>query len=887
MPLKKKSLMLGAALLLGGLSLSSAGAAGLSPTLLERAKRGDQTKVGVIVRFQFGNDARGRAQLKNLRSQLNGRLDQLGSAAGFLASAIKSGQATSLWLDQSIFLPLTPVQARALAALPFVTDVFENFKVQIPKPQRAVALSASAAAAGEPWHLAKIGAPQAWAAGFKGQGIKIGHLDSGIDPNHPQLQGKIAAFAEFDAEGNRVNSQPHDSADHGTHTAGLLVGDTVGVAPSAKIISALVLPNNEGTFAEVIAGMQYVLDPDNNADTDDGADVVNMSLGIPGTYDEFIVPLENMLKANVVPVFAIGNFGPASASTGSPGNLPDAIGVGAVDQSGNVASFSSRGPVAWSGKINGVFVKPDIAAPGVDITSSIPGGKYGAKSGSSQASPITAGAVAVMLSAKPGSSVDSIKNALYTSASNAGSKNNNVGFGLISLPGALGKLGVSVSAPAPAPKPTPAPAPAPTPTPTPTPKPTPAPTPTPPPTPAPTPTPTPKPTPAPTPTPAPKPTPTPPPATNKTPTGPAGYELCALEGQKCNFSGQRLAAFGTEGQYLTGTGTDGFNCTVAEWGRDPAVGKFKGCFIKPVPGSSVPAPKPTPAPTPAPKPTPAPTAGKPRVLLVDDDMGVGADVTGALRDALKSNAVSGGAFVWNVQSQGPAPLSEMQKADIVIWASGEQYQNTITPADQNTLRQYLSGGGRLLVTGQDIGYDIGEGDFYRSVLKSRLVADSSGTAKFVTSGPFGNTAYTLNAAGSAQNQVYPDVIADLGGSATVASWGSANANAGTISAQSIKVDPNRGRAAQKQQDPRGLVEQLAGKIIGTALGQIFGTSGQQASQPARGGRVSAQSAGENAGAIVANDAGRYRTVNMGFGLEGLTPGSRNALVKTAFDWLMR
>lgn len=875
MPLKKKSLMLGAALLLGGLSLSSAGAAGLSPTLLERAKRGDQTKVGVIVRFQFGNDARGQAQLKNLRAQLNGRLNQLGSSAGFLASAIKSGQATSLWLDQSIYLPLTPVQARALAALPFVTDVFENFKVQIPKPQRAVALSASAAAAGTPWHLDKIGAPQAWAAGFKGQGIKIGHLDSGVDPNHPQLAGKIAAFAEFDAEGNRKGGSARDSTDHGTHTAGLLVGDTVGVAPSARIISALVLPGNEGTFAQVIAGMQYVLDPDNNADTDDGADVVNMSLGIPGTYDEFIVPVQNMLKAGVVPVFAIGNFGPASSSTGSPGNLPDAVGVGAVDQNGNVASFSSRGPVAWSGRINGVFTKPDIAAPGQEITSAIPGGKYGAKSGSSQASPIAAGAVAVLLSAKPGSSVDAVKNALYTSASNAGSKNNNVGFGLISVPGALGKLGVSVSAPAPAPKPTPAP--------TPTPTPPPAPTPTPKPTPAPTPTPTPPPTPKPTPTPAP--TPTPPPA-NRTPTGPAGYDLCALEGQKCNFSGQRLAAFGTEGQYLTGTGTDGFNCTVAEWGRDPAPGKFKGCFIKPVPGSSVPAPRSTPAPAPVPSPQPAPSAGKPRVLLIDDDMGAGVDVTNALRDALKANAASGGAFVWNVQSQGPAPLSEMQKADIVVWASGEQYQNTITAADQNTLRQYLSGGGRLLVTGQDIGYDIGEGDFYRSVLKTRLVADSSGTPKFVTSGPFGNTAYTLNVAGSAQNQVYPDVIADLGGSATVASWGSANANAGTITAQSIKVDPNRGRAAQKQQDPRGLVEQLAGRIVGAALGQIFGGS-QQASQPPRGGRVSAQSAGENAGAIVVNDAGRYRTVNMGFGLEGLTPGSRSGLIKTAFDWLMR
>ena len=830
---RRKSLMLGAALLLGGLSLSTAGAAGLSPTLLERAKRGDQSKVGVIVRFQFGNDARGRAQLKNLRAQLSGRLAQLGSSAGFLAQAIKNGQATSLWLDQSIYLPLTPVQARALAALPFVTDVFENFKVQIPKPQRAVALSASAAAAGEPWHLAKIGAPQAWAAGFKGQGIKIGHLDSGIDPSHPQLNGKLAAFAEFNAEGDRVNSQPHDSTDHGTHTAGLLVGDTVGVAPSAKVISALVLPNNEGTFAQVIAGMQYVLDPDNNADTDDGADVVNMSLGIPGTYDEFIVPVQNMLKAGVVPVFAIGNFGPASSSTGSPGNLPDAVGVGAVDQNGNVSSFSSRGPVAWTGKINGVFTKPDIAAPGQDITSAIPGGKYGAKSGSSQASPIAAGAVALLLSAKPGSSVDAIKNALYTSASNAGNKNNNVGYGLISVPGALGKLGVNAGAPAPAPQPAPAPTPAPAP------KPTPAP--------APAPQPTPAPPPAPAPTPAPKPTPAPtPPPNTAAPTGPAGYELCALEGQKCNFSGQRQAAFGTDGKYLTGTGTDGFNCTVAEWGRDPAPGIRKGCFIKPVPGTSAPAPKPAPAPAPAPAPTPAPSAGKPRVLLVDDDMGQGADVTGALRDAIKANAASGGAFVWNTQSQGAVPLSEMQKADIVIWATGEQYQNTITASDQNTLRQYLAAGGRLLVTGQDIGYDIGESDFYRSVLKTRLVADSSGTPKFVTRGPFGNTAYTLNASGSAGNQFYPDVIADLGGSTTVASWGSANANAGTITAQSIRVDPNKGRAAQKQQDPRGLVEQIAGRIIGTALGQIFGNSGQQARPHAAAGsapRVRARTPG--------------------------------------------
>ncbi|PIG98680.1 S8 family peptidase [Deinococcus sp. UR1] len=841
---KRNLMMLGAALTLGGLSQADAGR--LSPTLLARAQKGDQTKVGVIVRFNLPNDERGRAQFKNLRAQLNTIVAQLGSAAGILGSA-NVKQATNLWLDQSIFLPLSPVEARRMAQLPFVSDVFENFKVQIPKPQRAVALSAAAAAPGEAWHLAKIGAPQAWAAGFKGQGVRIGHLDSGIDASHPQLNGKVAAFAEFNGEGERVNgAATRDTTNHGTHTAGLLVGDTVGVAPSAKVISALVLPNNEGTFAQVIAGMQYVLDPDNNADTDDGADIVNMSLGIPGTFDEFIVPVQNMIKAGVVPMFAIGNFGPTSASTGSPGNLPDAIGVGAVDRNGQVASFSSRGPVNWNSTIKGVFVKPDIAAPGVEITSAFPNGQYGALSGSSQASPIAAGAAALLLSAKPGTNVDGIKNALYTSASNAGSKNNNTGFGLISVPGALGKLGVNAGAPAPAPTPAPAPAPTPTPTPTPTPPP------------------------APTPTPAPAPA----------PTGPAGYTLCALEGSKCDFSGQKDAAFGTAGKYLTGVGTDGFNCTVAEWGRDPAPGLKKGCFIKDRPGSGA-----APAPAPAPTPAPAPSAGKkPRVLLVDDDMGQGPDVTAALRDAIKANAVSGGAFVWNTQSQGAVPLSEMKRADIVVWATGEQYQNTITAADQNTLRQYVAGGGNLLITGQDIGYDIGTSAFYTGTLKARFVADSSGNTKFVTGGAFGSTAFTLNAQGSAANQYYPDVIADLGGSATVASWGTANATAGTITAQSIRVDPNRTRAAQKVQDPRGLVERLAANILGGVLNQILGGNTQSAQNRPR---VSAQSAGENAGAIVANDAGSYRTVTMGFGLEGLTPNSRNILMKTSFDWLMK
>lgn len=816
--------VLGAALALGSATQASAGT--LSPTLLQRARAGDQTQVGVIVRFNVANTPQGRALFKDLRVQLSGQLSKLGPTAGFLQSALNSGRATQLWLDQSIYVPLTPVQARAISLLPFVSEVFENFKVQIPK---AVALSDSSSPAGTPWYLDKIGAPQAWAAGFKGQNIRIGHLDSGIDASHPDLAGKVAAFAEFNAAGDRVqNAQPHDTTDHGTHTAGLLVGSKTGVAPDAKVISALVLPNNEGTFAQVIAGMQYVLDPDNNADTNDGANVVNMSLGIPGTFDEFIVPVQNMLKAGVVPVFAIGNFGPNSATTGSPGNLPDAIGVGAVGQDGQVASFSSRGPVAWQGKINGVFVKPDIAAPGVEITSTYPGGKYGAKSGSSQASPIAAGAVALLLSAKPGTGVDAIKNALYTSASNASAKNNNTGYGLISVPGALGKLGVSVGGSGSGTTPTPTPTPA------------------------------------------------------AQPTGPDGYTLCAVEGGTCTNVANKAVAFGTAGKYVFGT-NDSSNtllCTVQEWGNnDPAPGVTKGCFVKNSASTSTPTPTPTPT-------TGTGNSGqKPRVLLVDADRGQGADVTAALRDAVKANAASGGAFVWNVQSQGAVPLSEMKKADIVVWATGESYQNTIPANDQATLRQYLQGGGHLLVTGQDVGYDIGSSDFYTGVLGTRFVADSSGQTKFVTKGAFGNTAFTLNASGSAANQYYPDVLANTGSGQVVAGWGSANANASTITAQSIRVDPNRQRAAQKVQDPRGLVEGLARTVVSGLLNQILGgnTQAQAQNRP----RVRAQSAGEDAGAIVVNAAGAYRTVNMGFGMEGLTPNSRNLLMKTSFDWLMR
>ncbi|WP_161880830.1 S8 family peptidase [Deinococcus alpinitundrae] len=517
----RRALSLLSALTLIGLGSASAGR--LSPALLERAAAHDSKPISVIVRFNFKNNGRGRSLFKALRRQLKESRAKLGPASSLVNSAMKGG--SELWLYQSIALKLSPVQVLQLASLPIVDEVFENFKVRLPKVM-ALDTGSSVTAAGQSNSfdpLNMIGARTAQTAGFRGQGVRIGHLDTGVDPDHPELRGKIAAFAEFGAAGQRVpGSSAHDSAEHGTHTAGLLVGNTLGVAPDAQLISALVLPGGEGTFAQVIAGMQWVLDPDNNADTDDGANVVSMSLGLPGDHPEFALPVQNLLAAGVVPVFAIGNFGPGAGSTGSPGNLPDVIGVGAVDQQGEVAPFSSRGPVTWPGAEGSPLVKPDVVAPGVAITSSFPGNSSGTLSGTSQAAPLVAGAVAVMLGAKPGSSVDAVKQALYSSASNHGQQDNASGYGLIDLPAALARLGVGVASKATSP-------------------------------------------------------------TSATPpVGPPGYAFCVPEGQLCTFSGQKQVAFGAQGRYLSGLTSDGFNCTVAEWGSDPLPGVAKACYTRDV-----------------------------------------------------------------------------------------------------------------------------------------------------------------------------------------------------------------------------------------------------------------------------------------------------------------
>ncbi|MET9617169.1 S8 family peptidase [Kitasatospora indigofera] len=246
-----------------------------------------------------------------------------------------------------------------------------------------------------------IGAPEAWAAGYTGKGVKVALLDTGIDVNHPDFAGRIDGTVSF-VPGEAFS----DLNGHGTHVASTIVGsgaasggDYKGVAPGADLIVGKVLGGAEGYGQDswVMAGMQWA--------AESGADVVNMSLGdsYPTDGSDPMSQTVDALSAQYGTLFVIaaGNAGPESIS--SPGAAAWALTVAATDKQDQLASFSSTGPLAYSGGM-----KPDIAAPGVDITAArsqemTDGGQglYRTISGTSMATPHVVGAAAILAQQHP------------------------------------------------------------------------------------------------------------------------------------------------------------------------------------------------------------------------------------------------------------------------------------------------------------------------------------------------------------------------------------------------------------------------------------------------------------------------------------------------------
>ncbi|MEU0002981.1 S8 family serine peptidase [Streptomyces sp. NPDC006314] len=261
----------------------------------------------------------------------------------------------------------------------------------------------------------QIGAPTAWAAGYTGKGVKVAVLDTGVDATHPDLKDQVIEARNFTTAADAT-----DHFGHGTHVASIVAGTGAksggkykGVAPDAKILNGKVLDDTgSGDDSGILAGMEWA--------ASQGAAVINLSLGGYDTPE--VDPLEaevNKLSAEKGVLFAIaaGNEGPQSI--GSPGSADAALTVGAVDKKDKLADFSSTGPRAGDGAI-----KPDVTAPGVDITAAAAKGSvidqevgekpegYLTISGTSMATPHVAGAAAILKQEHPDWSYAELKGAL-------------------------------------------------------------------------------------------------------------------------------------------------------------------------------------------------------------------------------------------------------------------------------------------------------------------------------------------------------------------------------------------------------------------------------------------------------------------------------------------
>src|SRR3954452_19606698 len=308
--------------------------------------------------------------------------------------------------------------------------------------------------------------------GLDGSGVGIAVIDSGVTSWHDDLGStRVARFVDF------VNFQSgaYDDYGHGTHVAGILAGSGFdsdgrrrGIAPGASLLVEKVLDaTGQGFISNVIAAIDYAI-----ANRDAlHIRVINLSVaaGVYESYDTDPLTLaaKRAVEAGIVVVSAAGNLGrnaqgqPQRGGIGAPGNAPWVITVGASSHNGTsdraddtIAAFSSRGPSAIDFQ-----AKPDVVAPGVGIESIAEAGStlfntkplmrlwgtvqtatepYLSLSGTSMASPVVSGTIALMLQANPALTPNLVKAALQFSAeSRAGYNGLTEGAGFLNARGAV------------------------------------------------------------------------------------------------------------------------------------------------------------------------------------------------------------------------------------------------------------------------------------------------------------------------------------------------------------------------------------------------------------------------------------------------------------------
>jgi hypothetical protein len=259
------------------------------------------------------------------------------------------------------------------------------------------------------WGITDTKADQAWLLGARGAGIKVANIDTGVQWNHPALVNSFACANGNDPAcwadpSNICGGTACDNNGHGTHTMGTMVAQDdpslpyiAGMAPDATWIACKGCETNSCSDYALTTCADWILAPGGNEAN--RPNVVNNSWG-GGGGDAWYLSYVNAWRASgIFPAFSAGNAGPGCSTLGSPGDYQESFGSAAHDSGRNIASFSSRGPSAFGHE---PYTKPNISAPGVNICSTVPTNGWNCGySGTSMASPHTAGAVAQLWSCAP------------------------------------------------------------------------------------------------------------------------------------------------------------------------------------------------------------------------------------------------------------------------------------------------------------------------------------------------------------------------------------------------------------------------------------------------------------------------------------------------------
>jgi type VII secretion-associated serine protease mycosin len=293
------------------------------------------------------------------------------------------------------------------------------------------AASADAVRDDQYW-LDSYGIRAAWAT-TRGAGVTIAVIDTGVDGSVPELAGAVVGGTDFSGLGSPNGQKPvgTDGPEHGTMVASLAAGrgtnvtdGVIGAAPAASILSISIgFGEGASTSDDQIAGaVRYAVD--------EGADVINMSLtrntlDWPESWDDaFLYAMEN----DVVVVAAAGNRGSGTTEVGAPATMPGVLTVAGVDTNGK-ASFDASS--------QGISIA--VSAPSEQLVGVIPGGQHVKWSGTSGATPIVAGVVALVRAAHPGLDANDVINRIVSTAKDAGVPGADAiyGFGLIDAKAAV------------------------------------------------------------------------------------------------------------------------------------------------------------------------------------------------------------------------------------------------------------------------------------------------------------------------------------------------------------------------------------------------------------------------------------------------------------------